>query len=264
MQLAGARVVVTGSSRGIGETLARSVAAKGAHVALVARSDDVITKLAADLGGDAYPADLARTDQLGALIARIERDGPIDVLVNNAGIDVAAAFAQSSDDDIRDLLTLNLVSPVLLSRFVLPGMLERDRGHIVNVSSLSASIATPGLAAYATSKAGLSHFTAALRAEVKGTAVRTTLVEMGPVATTMYGSVTSYTPTKRAFQRVRHLGFLPVLDVDKVAGAITNAIEHDRRHVRLPRRDAMIAMMSEAPRRIGEWLLIGQRPRPQG
>jgi short-subunit dehydrogenase len=257
MQLAGARVVITGASRGIGEALAHRMAERGARVALVARSEEVIAKLAGDLDGDAYPADLTRVDEIGDLVSRITRDGPIDALVNNAGIDVSGAFTRTSDADVRDLIALNLTSPMLLCKSILPGMCTRRRGHIANISSLAASIATPGLAAYSTSKAGLSHFTAALRAELKGTGIGTTLVELGTVDTPMYESVTSYEPTRRAFRRFARLGFLPNLDPGDVASRIADAIARDRRHVRLPRRNILLPMLSESPRRIAEWALVG-------
>jgi short-subunit dehydrogenase len=261
MQLRGARAVITGASRGIGEALARCMADQGAHVALVARSEDVITKLAAELSGDAYAGDLTQLDAIPALVAQITADGPIDVLVNNAGVDRSGSFTASSDAEVRDLVALNLTSPMLLCRAVIPGMRERGRGHIANVSSLAASIASPGLAAYSTSKAGLSHFTAALRVELRRTAIRTTLVELGTVDTPMYESVTSYEPTRRAFRRFARLGFLPNLDATAVASTITDAVARDRRHVRLPRRSALLPMLSEAPRRIGEWALVGMQAR---
>src|SRR5882724_9488194 len=89
MELRGKRVLITGASRGIGEGLAQRFAAVGAHVALVARSADAIEKLAADLGGTSHPADLADPTQVATLINHVEDEaGAIDVLVNNAGVDI--------------------------------------------------------------------------------------------------------------------------------------------------------------------------------
>jgi uncharacterized protein len=261
MRLAGARVVVTGASRGIGAALATRVTERGARVALVARSEDAIGKLAAQLGGDAYPADLADADAVDGLIARIEADGPVDVLVNNAGLDLAGDLTVLSPAAIRELLAVNLLAPVLLSRAAIPGMIRRGSGHIVNVSSLASTNAVAGLAPYSTSKAGLSHFTAALRAELKGTGVGTTLVEIGPVGTGMLDSVRAYGPTDRAFARLGRLGLLPTLDLDAVVRDIVEAIERGRRHVRLPRRDALFPMLVEVPRRVTEVLVAGLPPR---
>src|SRR5215831_2462391 len=109
MELRGKRVVVTGASRGIGEVLAQKFAARGATVALVARSADAIEKLAADLGGSAHPADLGDAKQVATLINHIEDEaGPIDVLVNNAGIDIAGAFWDHTPEDVANIVQINL------------------------------------------------------------------------------------------------------------------------------------------------------------
>jgi len=115
----------------------------------------------------------------------------------------------------------------------------------------------PGLAPYSTSKAGLSHFTASLRAELKGTPITTTLAEIGPVESTMMDSLRDHQPTRRALARLERLHLAVDLRMDTVADALITAIEHGRRHLRLPRRDALFPALSEAPRRITEWLLKG-------
>ena len=181
MDLAGARIVVTGASRGIGAQLATALASRGARVVLVARSRDAIARRAEELGGEAFPADLGDAATIEPLVRAIEADGPIDVLVNNAGVDLTGPFTELDPERIRALLAVNLVAPMLLCRQVLPAMIGRGRGHIMNVSSLAGTNALPGLAPYSASKAGLSHFTAGLRAECKGTGITTTLAEIGPV-----------------------------------------------------------------------------------
>jgi len=205
MELNGTRVVVTGASRGIGAVLAMQLAHKGARVALVARSCDAIAGLAVHLGGDAYPADLTDVSAVESLVRAIETDGPIDVLVNNAGVDLAGSFVELEPDRIRELIAVNLVAPMLLCRAVIPTMRRRGAGHIMNVSSLAGTNALPSLVPYSTSKAGLSHFTAALRAECKGTGITTTLVEIGPVETSMMQSLHGHPATERALARLRAL-----------------------------------------------------------
>jgi short-subunit dehydrogenase len=259
MQLAGSRVVVTGASRGIGAELASRLAEKGARVALVARSQDAIAKLAADLGGDAYPADLADATTIEPLVRAIEADGPIDVLVNNAGVDLTGSLTELAPDRIQELIAINLVAPMLLSRAVIPAMRTRGRGHIMNVSSLAGTNALPGLAPYSTSKAGLSHFTAALRAECKGTGITTTLAVIGPVESSMMESLHSHPPTERALARLGRLGLAVELEMPVVVAALVDGIERERRHVRLPRRNALFPILTEAPRRITEMLLTGVR-----
>ena len=257
MQLRDRRVLVTGASRGIGAELARQFSAAGARVALVARSSEAIAKLAADLGGDAYPADLSDTEAVRTLIARVEADGPVDVLVNNAAESATGRFVTMESDRVERVLRLNLLVPVELSRQALSGMLARGRGHIVNVSSMSGTNALPGLTPYSASKAGLSHFTAMLRAELKGTPVRTTLVQLGPVATEMIDDVRSYGPTLRALRRYELLRLSCDYPVDVVARHIVDAVQHDKRHVRLPKRGLLYPLLAEAPRRLSELIVTG-------
>jgi short-subunit dehydrogenase len=257
MQLSGARILITGASRGLGAALAVRVARRGGRVALVARSEAEINALAAELGGDAYTADLAHTDGLDELVGRVAADGPIDVLVNNAGVDLTGALTELAPERIEQLIMVNLLAPMLLSRAVIPGMLQRRRGHIVNVSSLSGTNTIPGVVPYSTSKAGLTHFTACLRAELKGTPITTTLAELGPVESTMMDSLRGHEPTNRALRRLAKLRLVVDLDMDEVADALADAIESDRRHLRLPHRDALFPLLSEAPRRMTEWLLTG-------
>jgi short-subunit dehydrogenase len=264
MDLDGRRVLVTGASRGIGEAIARACAAAGARVALVARSRDALAGLAAELGGTAHPADLGAVEAVAGLVDRVEADGgPVDVLVNNAGIDLGGTFAQTDPGDLELIFRVNLVTPVLLTRQVLPGMLARRRGHIVNVSSLAGVAAFPGLAAYSSTKAGLTQFTAGLRADLHGQPIGTTLVELGPVRTDLLSQAADFAPTDQSFQRFYRLQMLTDVRRETVADAVVDAVRHDRSHVRLPRRAAMGAMVSELPRRVVEVLLTGV-PRQDG
>ncbi len=257
MRLDGTRVVVTGASRGLGERLANAAAARGARVALVARSAEAIGKLAAELGGDAYPCDLSDATGIERLARAIEADGPVDVLVNNAGIDLAGRLTDVATDDVVQLFNVNLLAPVLLARAMLPAMIERGRGQIVNISSLAGTNAIPGVTAYSASKAGLSHFSAVLRAELRGLPIGVTLVELGPFEGTMIESLRSHAPTRRALERLRRLRLTVDLDVDAVVRAIVGAIERDKRHVRMPARDVAFPLLVESPRRMTEWLLAG-------
>jgi short-subunit dehydrogenase len=257
MDLAGSRIVVTGASRGIGADLATALAARGARLVLVARSSDVIEIRAKELDGEAYPADLSDASTIEPLVREIEANGPIDVLVNNAGVDLTGSLVEAEPERILELLAVNLAAPILLSRAVIPAMRERGRGHIMNVSSLAGTNALPGLAPYATSKAGLSHFTAALRAELKGTGITTTLAEIGPVESAMMQSLHSHPATERALVRLRQLQLAVELDGDAVVRALVGAIERERRHVRMPMRNALFPILTETPRRITELLLAG-------
>jgi short-subunit dehydrogenase len=264
MDLRGARVVITGASRGVGRRLATDFAGAGARLALVARDEAALKALAAELGGTAHPADLSDPDDVRGLIARIEGDGgPVDVLVNNAGIEVAKGFMTYDEGDAERLFRVNLLAPVELCRQAVPGMVARRRGHIVSVSSLSAVAPFAGLVAYSSSKAGLSQFHSGLRLELRGTGVGTTLVQMGLVPDTdMGGRVDSYEPTAASFRRFYRLGLLTDVPTATVSAATVDAVARNRRHVRLPRRAAPFALLTEAPRRLTELLLTGVKPRP--
>jgi short-subunit dehydrogenase len=110
-----------------------------------------------------------------------ESFGPIDVLVNNAGIESVLPFGEYREGEIERVLTVNLEAPILLARLLVPGMLERGRGFIVNISSLSGRTPPPYHTAYAATKAGLVGFTASLRAELKGTGVSASVICPGYV-----------------------------------------------------------------------------------
>ncbi len=258
MQLREKRVLVTGASRGIGEALARRFAQAGATVALVARSADSIEKLAADLGATAHPADLADATQANALVHRVEDEaGPVDVLVNNAGIDISKSFVDYTAEDVERIYRVNLLSPIELCRQAVPLMLRRGGGHIVNVSSLAGVGVFPGLTAYASTKAGLTHFTAGLRADLKGMPIGTTVVELGPIPTDMLSHVGDYRPTEDSFKRFYRLQLIADVSRETVADDVIAAVEKGRRHVRFPKRALLFPLLSEAPRRLTEVFLTG-------
>ena len=259
MKLRNARALITGASRGLGRSIAQTFADRGSDVALVARSGGALETLAKELHGKAYPTDLTDPAAVEALIDRVEADGPIDVLVNNAGLDCVRLFADTSAQQVRDLLQVNLAAPMELCRQVMPRMLSRGRGHIVNVSSMGALSVTPGVTLYGATKAGLSQFTSGLHQELRGTPVATTLVQIGAVKTDMADNIRGFGPTRRAIERFERWHMLPRDDLEPatVADAIADAVEHERRYVTLPRRIVATAMMTELPRRLTELMVIG-------
>jgi short-subunit dehydrogenase len=258
MELREKRVLITGASRGIGESLARAFAQAGATVALVARSADAIAALAADLQGTTHPADLSDPTQVSALVGRVEEEaGPVDVLVNNAGVGVPAAFTDAPDDDLRQVTQVNYLAPAELCRKIIPRMLGRGGGHIVNISSMAGCAPLPGLVSYSASKAALSHFTAGLRADFRGLPIGTTLVELGPTSTDMLAQIDDYEPTAAAFRRLYRTHLAVDVTREKVADDVVEAVRKGRRHVRIPKRMAFSSLLSEAPRRSTELILGG-------
>lgn len=258
MELRDTGVLVTGASRGIGRAMAEAFAAEGARLVLVARSGAPLKELADRLGAHAHPADLTDPGQVDGLIDRLEIEaGAIDVVVNNAGIDATGPLVDQSPEDLEALFRLNLMAPAELCRQAIPRMLSRGRGHVVNVGSLAGIGVFPGIAGYAATKAGIAQFTAGLRADLRGLPVGTTLVELGPVETSMLEHAEGYTPTHRSFQRFRHLQLLVDISPLTVADAVVDAVRRNRPHVRLPKRVATFAMLPEVPRRLTQWLLTG-------
>jgi short-subunit dehydrogenase len=262
VELGGAHVLVTGASRGIGEGLARRFAAAGARVTGVARSAEAVGALARELDGHAVVADLTDRAVLGGLVGRVEAEaGPVDVLVNNAGVDVTGPLTRMGQDELARLVDLNVLAAMELARQALPGMIDRGRGHVLNVSSLAGVAVLPGMVPYAASKAALTHFTAGLRADLRGLPIGATAIEVGLVPTEMKDSVVGYAPTGASFRRLYRMGLLTDTPLDRLCDAAVRAVERDRRHVRLPVRARGLAAVTETPRRLVELALTGVRPR---
>jgi NAD(P)-dependent dehydrogenase (short-subunit alcohol dehydrogenase family) len=179
-------VLITGASRGIGEACARRFAAAGDRLALLARPSPDLERIGRDLDALTVGCDLADEAQIHTALETVERScGAVDVLVNNAGIVHRHEVDGHSTAAWDHVLAVNLRAPFLLARGVLPGMLARGAGRILNVSSISGSGGTPSLAAYCASKAGLLGFTRALSAEVKGRGIVVAAVSPGSVDTDM-------------------------------------------------------------------------------
>jgi short-subunit dehydrogenase len=263
MDLDGRHVVITGASRGVGAALADEFAARGARLTLLARSVEALEGVAARTGGNAMPADLADRDQVDGLISRIEAAyGPVDVLVNNAGIDLTGSFMDMPMTDIERMVQLNAITVAELTRQVLPGMIERGGGHVVQVSSLAGTGTFPGISVYGATKSFVTHMTAGIRLEMKGLPIGLTVVETGLITPTdMADSVLSYAPTKASFKRFALL--LPDTDVHKLAAKAVKAVEKGKRTVRLPARAFLFPMLTNAPRRLVEMFLVGV-PRRSG
>ncbi len=172
------RALVTGASSGIGETFARHLAARGDDLVLVARREDRLRALATDLAGhgvdvEVLPADLTAEEGLVAVEQRLRASTKaLDLLVNNAGFGSSGAFAELDLDRELQMIALNVVALVRLTRAGLDTMVERGAGSIVNVSSMASFQAMPLSATYAATKAFVTSFTEALAEEVRGSGVR--------------------------------------------------------------------------------------------
>ena len=189
--LAGRWVVVTGASRGIGAELARRLAADGARLALIARGREALTALAAELGAEPVVCDVSDPAQVERAVEHVGTlaGGAPDVVVNNAGVFSIAAAHKTSVENFRRTLEVNLVAPFALVRAFLPEMRERGSGHLVTLGSVADRNIFPGNAAYSASKYGLRALHEVLRAELRGSGVRATLVSPGPVNTELWDPI---------------------------------------------------------------------------
>ena len=187
-QLRGANAVLTGGSRGIGPYIARALAREGVNLALVARDGAKLEAVRTEVEGlgvraVAIAADVCRADDRQRLVDEATQAlGPIDILINNAGVEPTSPFARLDPETIEATYATNLVAPALLLRAVLPGMIERGRGHIVNVASLAGKVPVPYDSVYSSSKFGLVGLSHAVREELRGTGVGLSVIEPGFVA----------------------------------------------------------------------------------
>jgi len=220
MELHGSRVLLTGASGGIGQAMARALAGRGAHVLLSGRRVDQLDQLKAELGdaAECLPADLAEP---GAPAGLAERAGAVDVLVANAGLPASGRLDDFAPGEIDRALDVNLRAPIQLTRALLPGMLERGRGHVVLVSSLSGKVASVGSAVYSATKFGLRGFAAGMREDLHDSGVGMTLVSPGFVAEAgMF-----------AESGVRLPRWIGTVTPEQVADGVVKGIERERAEV---------------------------------
>ena len=225
--LRGANALLTGAGGGLGRHLAHALAAKGVRLALSGRHSEPLDELCNQLrerGASAQVvlADLADVGQAAGLVEQAEATiGPLDLLVNNAGVEVAAAYAAFTDEELAAITRVNLIAPMVLTRHVLPGMLARGRGHIVVMSSLAGRGGNAYNVLYATTKSGLVGFTRSLRAELAGTPVGASVICPGFVA------------RDRMYARIQEIGVnapiaLRAVEPERVTLAVVEAITNDR------------------------------------
>jgi short-subunit dehydrogenase len=188
MELRNSVGIVTGASRGIGAQIAEGLARKGVNLALAARSKDDLEQVAEQVRSQgvkviAIPTDISNRRELEELVSRTREDlGPIDLVVNNAGMEIAGYSHELDSDRIDQAVQVNLTSLIQLSRLVLPEMVERKRGHICNIASVAGKVARPYSVVYAATKHGVVGFSWSLRAEMAEHNIEVTVVCPGYVS----------------------------------------------------------------------------------
>jgi short-subunit dehydrogenase len=252
-ELHGRTALVTGASGGIGREICRRLASKGAEIVVSGRREDVLADVAAELrelgvGAEVVAADLADPSQIDQLIDRSEAAlGEIDLLVNNAGVEVISAFTECSREQLSSVVDVNLTAPMLLTHRVVPGMLERGRGHVVFISSMAGRMGPAFNEPYSATKAGLIGLNQSLRSEYRHAPIGFSVVCPG------------FTAGEGMFQRMIEEGIssnrlMGQTTTARVADKVVDAIRRDRPEVietGAPVR-SMLALTQIAPR-LGDW-----------
>ena len=237
--LAGEVALVTGASSGIGAATAKELARRGAAVVLAARRVDALDAEAEailDAGGRALavPTDVTDRAQLTQLAERATATfGRVDVLVNNAGVSWSRPLVGTRPEELAELVEVNLLAAMLLTRELLPGMLARRHGAVITIGSLSGRVAMEPL--YSATKYGLRGFSLALRRQLAGTGVSASLLSPGKVRTAMTAHVTERLPE-------------PAI----VATAVAELVERPRREVVIQARHYAIAWLEQLLPRVAD------------
>ena len=262
MELRGATALVTGAAGGLGDPIARALADQGTRLVLSDLPGDALDRRAEQLEAGGFPvtfvsADLRDRKQLGDLVSRVEAEaGPVDVLVNNAGIELTAPFVDYTDEEIDAVLDVNLLAPMSLIRQAVPGMIERGRGHVVTIASLAGSFSPAYMATYGLTKAALIALTQSLRAEyveapVGFSAICPGFVRGAGMVEPMLEAGTEFTST------------VPLTPPEAIGAAVLKAIRKDLPDVTIVHRRpirAVLAMYALAPRLTERLLIKGGTP----
>jgi short-subunit dehydrogenase len=230
-ELAGEVAMVTGASTGIGAATARELARRGATVVLAARGVRELEAQARSMNGNgeaiAIPTDISDPSQVERLVTRTcEAFGKVDILVNNAGIGWTKLLARSTPDEIRQVVGINLTGAILMTRAVLPGMLERRHGTIINVSSVCGRVAVEPL--YSATKYGIRGFSLSLRRQLVGSDVSVSLISPGNIRTQMTKDIDE-----------------PMTEPEVVAETIANLVRRPRREVVVPRKHNAVIWLEQ-------------------
>jgi NADP-dependent 3-hydroxy acid dehydrogenase YdfG len=224
--LGGRTAVVTGASRGIGAAIAEALGTQGVRVVLVARTEAKLKERAARIKGSIPIAcDVSDPKSVERATKQITKElkGAPDILVNNAGIFRVAVVEETTADSFIEMINTNLVGPFLFVRAFLGEMKERKRGHIITIGSIADRTIFTGNAAYSATKFGLRAIHEALRAELKGTGVRASLISPAATDTDIWNEVALTDPVTNPHSK------RPMLDRDDVVGAVMFALTQPER-----------------------------------
>ena len=230
--MSGKVVAITGAARGIGRATAEASIRAGHRVAIADLDAELTEQTASAIGAEAFQADVTDADSFAAFLdGAEERLGPLDVLVNNAGIIFLGPFAEETPEHTRRQVEVNVLGVTTGTRLALDRFLPRGRGHIVNIASSAGLIASAGGATYSATKHAVVGLTRALRNELHGTDIRTTIVMPGIIRTDMIGGFD-------VPRGIRTVG------PEMVAEAIVDALRTGRQEVIVPRETTVLARLA--------------------
>ena len=242
--VAGKVIVITGGARGIGFATATTLHNLGARVAIGDIDEIKVKESGADLGLEVYSKlDVTDSDSFAAFLDDVERRlGPIDVLINNAGIMPAGRIVEEADSVTRRILDINIYGVVLGSKLAAQRMVDRGKGHVINIASLAGETPTPGLATYCASKAAVLAFTDALRFEHRTKGVHFSAVLPTFTNTELIAGTSGARGLKNA-------------EPDDIANAIVGLIDHPRPRVAVTRAAGMVvASAKRMPGPVAEFI----------
>ena len=250
--LTGRVVLVTGASSGIGRSCAIAFHREGGRVVAAARSTDKLNALAAELGGDRIlplTVDVTDAEQRAAALAAVtERFGPVDVLVNNAGWASFTTVVKMPAEHLERMLALNFLAPIALIQAVVPGMVERGRGQIINISSVVGTQTIPRMTAYSATKSALNALSTGLRMELRGTGVDVLVVAPGSTNTDFFDAAA--TVDARA-TRVAQTQYTP----ERVARAVVTSSRRRRPAVTLTVEGKAISLIRCVSHRLADAIM---------
>lgn len=245
------KILITGGSSGIGKLMAETLAAEGAQVILWSNERLPLEAVEKELGERGlrcatYLCDVSRPYSIYDTAKRvIDEHGPIDILINNAGVVSGRPLLEITDAEIRQTFDVNALAPIWMTRAFLPAMIERGRGHIVTIASAAGLIGAPGMTDYAASKYAAVGFDDALRAELRHLGhrgIRTTVVCPYFISTGMFEGASTATP------------LLPILTPEYATRQIVRAIRRGRRRLLLPRTVILVYLMRLLPTPVFDWI----------
>ncbi|MGW0162630.1 SDR family NAD(P)-dependent oxidoreductase [Mycobacterium sp. NPDC003323] len=250
--LRGAVACVTGGARGIGLATATELSRRGATVLIGDIDHAEAERAARQIGAHATHLDVTDVASVADFHARATELGPPAMLVNNAGIQYMGAFADQRIELYHREIAVNLTGVVNGMHTFLPGMLERNRGHIVNIASMAAKVTTPGMSVYCATKYAVAALSRAVRAEIASSDVTVTAVLPTAVHTELTAGVS--------------LDLLPTRRPEQIAEVVADSASHSWREVTVPRWLAPVAIIEEmAPEPMLQWMKgIATQRRPPG